>query len=103
MDQEETRLPPFSRNALAVFTVIERYGGTLRPRPLLRRMGLAPDDIADAVNELQRRCWVRIAWRKSPRANLPADLPERFRALDRVTATRFGKWRNSVTWVWGEG
>ena len=49
------------------------------------------------ANELAERCWVRIEWRH-PRVRLPAGLPDRFRAVERVTTTAFGRWRYPITW-----
>ncbi len=70
----------------------------MRPGPLLRCSRLEPDDLAAAVNELVDRCWVEVTWRR-PGASLPEGLPERFREVDRVTTTRFGRWRYPVTWA----
>jgi hypothetical protein len=51
---------------------------------------------------LQERRWVKVAWRREPRAALPDGLPESSRRIDRVTATRHGRWRYLATWpnVW---
>ncbi len=70
----------------------------MRIGPLLRWSGLEPDDLAAAVNELSQRCWVEVAWR-TPRSRLPEGLPDRFREVERVTTTRFGRWRYPVTWA----
>jgi hypothetical protein len=70
----------------------------MRIAPLLRWSGLAPDDLATAINELSERCWLVVVWRKQS-ASRAADLPDRFRAMDRVTTTRFGPWRYARTWA----
>jgi hypothetical protein len=41
---------------------------------------------------------VKVEWRRRPRALLPPGLPERCRAVDRITSARFGRWRYAVTW-----
>jgi hypothetical protein len=89
--------PPFSRDALFVFGLLDRHGGTMRVLPLLQASHLQPAELADAVNELMARGWVKIVWRH-PRARLPDGLPERFRKVERVTTTAFGRWRFPVTW-----
>ncbi|NWG72697.1 MAG: hypothetical protein HXY23_13985 [Parvularculaceae bacterium] len=93
----DDRAPAFSHSALHVFGLLARRGGTMRIGPLLDAARLPPDALAEAVNELAERCWVKIAWR-NPRRRLPPGLPERFRAVDRVTTTGLGKWRYPVTW-----
>ena len=97
MQDDSREAARFSSNALHVFGVLDRRGGTLRVYPLLRSVGLPPDVLAAAVNELAGRGWVKITSRH-PRDRMPADLPERFRAVDRVTTTVFGRWRFPVTW-----
>ncbi len=97
MQDDSRESARFSSNALHVFGVLARRGGLMRIYPLLRSTGLAPDALAGAVNELAERGWVKTEWRH-PRARLPADLPDRFREVDRVTTTAFGRWRYPVTW-----
>jgi hypothetical protein len=97
MTLDDCTAPPFSRYALHVFTCLRRRGGTMRVGPLLSQSRLTPDNLAAAVNELAERCWVKIEWRH-PRDRLPDDLPERFRDVERVTTTRFGRIRDRVTW-----
>jgi hypothetical protein len=92
--RESARL---SSRALYVFGVVARRGGLMRIRPLLQNAGLPPEALADAVNELMQRGWVRIGWRR-PRARLPSGLPERFREVDRIATTAFGRWRYPATW-----
>ena len=70
----------------------------MRIGPLVRWSNLEPDDLAAAVNELAERCWVEVTWR-TPRSRLPDGLPERFREVQRITTTPFGRWRYPVTWA----
>lgn len=69
----------------------------MRVGPLLDAARLPPDDLADAINELAQRYWVNINWR-NPGAPVREHLPERFRKVERITTTRFGRFRYSVTW-----
>jgi hypothetical protein len=98
MAYEEWEIPRFSNEAIAILGDIRRHGGSMRILPLFRRSGLGIEACAAAVNELAMRRWVRINWRRRPRAALPPGLPERFSEVDRVTSTRFGRWRYAVTW-----
>jgi hypothetical protein len=97
MQTDDWTPPPFPRDALHVFAYLRRRGGSMRIGPLLRWAGLSGDDLVAALNALAERRWVEIAWR-APRDRLPAGLPERFREVERVTTTRFGRWRYPVTW-----
>ena len=49
------------------------------------------------VHPLAARRWVKIAFRR-PRAQMPPDLPERCRTVERITLTRVGRWRHATTW-----
>ena len=69
----------------------------MRIGPLLAASAMRPEALADAVNELAERSWVKIT-RRTTRPHPPADLPELFHPVDRVTTTGFGKWRYPVTW-----
>jgi hypothetical protein len=69
----------------------------MRIVPLVRQCGLDCDTLIAAIRELYERRRVKIGWRK-PRAVMPPGLHERFRKVDRVTTTRFGRWRYSLTW-----
>jgi hypothetical protein len=84
--------PPFSTHALNLFGFLERHGGTVRIGPLLRHSGLDAETLTAAINELAERCWVKIV-RRPARASLPPGLPERFRAVERVATTGFGRFR----------
>jgi hypothetical protein len=97
-DLADRRPPPPSRNARHLFGFILRRAGSMRITPLLRSSGLPPDDLAAAIDELSERCWLDVTSRK-PAAALRAHLPEPFRTVDRVTTTRFGRWRYAHTWV----
>ena len=98
MSYDELEIPRFSNEAIAILGDIRRHGGSMRIGPLFRRSGLATEACAAAINELLVRRWVRVHWRRQPRAVLPPGLPERFSEIDRVTSTRFGRWRHAVTW-----
>jgi hypothetical protein len=87
---------PFSRDALYLFAVLDRHGGTLRMRPLLTAAGLADGALGAAINELAERSWVKVTWR-APHQPPPAGVPERFREVERVTTTSFGRWRYPAT------
>ena len=86
MQNQDWRPPPSSYNALFVFTWLDRRGGSVRIRPLLRWSGLTCDELCTAVNELHERGWVKTTWRTSR-----PDLPERVREVDRVTTTHQGR------------
>jgi hypothetical protein len=94
MTHDEWEIPRFSNDAIAILGDIRRHGGSMRIGPLFRRSGLGWEAFAAAVNELQERRWVKVNWRRRPRAAIP----ERCREADRVTSTRFGRWRYAVTW-----
>jgi hypothetical protein len=74
-----------------------RYGGSVRVGPLVRHCGVPFDALAAVVNALAERGWVKITFRR-PRQVLPPDLPERCREVDRITVTRYGRWRYATTW-----
>ena len=97
MHDDPWQAPPFSRDALYVFSLLDRRCGTMRIGPLLQQSRLSCDELAAAVNELAERCWVKIAWR-NPRTRMQPGLPDRFREVDRVTTTAFGRFRYPVTW-----
>lgn len=94
---DEMRPPPLSRAAFTVMALLVRRSGTMRIGPLLAACGLGSDALADAVNELVERHWVRIVWR-DPDARLPEALPARLQPVRRVVTTRFGRWRFPRTW-----
>ena len=98
MTYDDWEIPRFSNEAIAILGDIVRHGGSMRIGPLCRRSGLTVEACAAAINELQVRRWVRVHWRRRPRAVVPPGLPERFMEVDRVTSTRFGRWRYAVTW-----
>jgi len=98
MTQDTMHIPPFSTNALFLFRYLRRHGGSMRIAPLLRGCSLDTDAFVAAANELNERRWININWR-APRPHMPPGLPERFREVDRVTTTRFGRFRYPVTWA----
>jgi hypothetical protein len=83
----EFNTPPFAKTAL--MHALLRHGGSLRASSLLAASGLSVDALCAAVNELVHRRWLRFNRRSRPRRTGP----ERLRPIDRVTATRFGRWR----------
>jgi hypothetical protein len=98
MTHDEWEIPRFSKDAVALLGDLHRHGWSMRVVPLFRRSDVDWAAFAAAVDELAQRRWVKIAWRRTPRTALPDGLPERCRDLDRVTATRFGRWRYLATW-----
>jgi hypothetical protein len=98
MEQDSWKAPPFSRTAISLFTRLVKHAGCVRVAPLLRDTDVGADELADAVNELAERGWVKIVWRPEG-ARLPAELPQRFRPVERITATRFGRYRYPMA-VW---
>jgi hypothetical protein len=102
MIHDEWESPRFSDPAVAILGHLHEHGWSMRAIPLFRRSGLSWKAFADAVNELQERRWVRVAWRRTPRAVLPDGLPDACGRVDRITATRHARWRYRATWpyVW---
>jgi hypothetical protein len=74
----------------------------MRVVPLFQRSRLDWDAFTAAVDELHERRWVKIAWRRRPHTRRPPGMPERNTRADRITATRFARWRYIATWpdVW---
>jgi hypothetical protein len=98
MTYEPTPARPFASDTpRLVLNCLNRHGGSMRIGPLVARCGLDFETLAAAITELAERRWARISWRK-PRTVLPPGLPERCRSIDRITTTRFGRWRYSATW-----
>src|SRR5688572_3468897 len=97
MTHDEWEIPRFSNEAIAILGHLKRAGGTMRIAPLYRRSGVADAAFFSALNELIGRRWVHVKWRK-PRRVMPPGLPERAREVERVTLSRFGRWRYAVTW-----
>ncbi len=92
MHDDDPEPQPISRAALCVFGILDRGGGCMRPGPLLREANLPPDDLAAALNDLAGRSWVKVAWRK-PGAYLRTHLPDRFREVEHIATTPFGRHR----------
>jgi hypothetical protein len=97
MPEQATRSPTISKTAFGIFACLRRRGGSQRIAPLLQETRLAVDDLATAVNELVEHGWVKVEWR-TPRNPLPEAIPERIREVERITTTRFGRYRHAVTW-----
>jgi hypothetical protein len=96
MTHDEWEIPRFSAPAIAILRHLTRAGGTMRIAPLYRRAGIAEEVFFLALTELALRRWVNVARRK-PRAAMPPGLPERARTVERVTLSRFGRWRCQAT------
>jgi len=88
-------IPHASREARYVFAYLHRRGGSLRLGPLLRVLGIEPRTFADAVNELNERCWITIVWHE---AGTPDDAPRPLTDIYRLCATRFGRRKYRSTW-----
>jgi hypothetical protein len=97
MTHDEWEIPRFSNEAIAILGHLKRAGGTMRIAPLYWRSGSGEEAFLAALNELIVRRWVHVKWRK-PRSLMPPGLPERCREVERVTLSRFGRWRYRVTW-----
>ena len=97
MTDNPTQVATFASQAHHVLGYLVRHGGSMRIGPLVRHCGLDIDALAAAINELAERRWVKISFR-TPRKVLPPDLPERCRRVDRITTTRYGRWRYATTW-----
>lgn len=76
--------------------LLARHGGCLRIATLARAAELPRDELCETINDLALLCWLRITWRRTPHAALPA----RLRNTERVTLTRLGRARLPVPWVW---
>jgi hypothetical protein len=93
---DDWRIPPLSRNAVYVYGILDRRGRCMRVRPLMQQARLDGHAFADAVNELQTRCWVTITWRKRPEhtdhdeSRPPCD-------AEHITATKYGRMRYPQT------
>jgi len=98
MSTDQWHVPRFSNEAIAILGDLRRHGGSMRIVPLFRRSGLDGEAFLSALRELHERLWVHVAWRRCPRAAVPPGLPERLREVDRITLTRFGRWRCAAAW-----
>jgi hypothetical protein len=92
MTHDEWDVPRFSDEAVAILGRLRRAGGTMRIGPLHRGAGTADEAFFLALAELAARRWVNIK-RRRPRAAMPPCLPERARTVERITLSRFGRWR----------
>jgi hypothetical protein len=98
MTHDEWEIPRFSNEAIAILGHLRRRGGTMRIGPLFRQAGLEGEAFLDALEELYGRRWVHVTWRSRPRAVVAPGLPDACRAVERITMSRFGRWRYAVTW-----
>lgn len=98
MTDEHAPAQPFDTDApRRVLGCLSRHGGSMRIGSLVQHCALDSGALVDAIRELYERRWVNISWRK-PRMTTTPDLPEPLRKVSRVTTTKFGRWRYSVTW-----
>ena len=97
MAHDEWEIPRFSNDAIAILGYLKRHGGTMRIVPLFRCLGIEGEAFMAALSELHARRWVHVKCRK-PRSVMPPGLPERCREVERITMSRFGRWRYAVTW-----
>jgi hypothetical protein len=88
--------PQFSRSALVILKRLAHRGGCMRIGSLLRECAVPYDDFCVALDDLSQRRHLKIAWRATPHACLPACL----RHVVRVTLTRFGRSRVPVPWLY---
>lgn len=98
MTHDEWEIPRFSKAAVAVLDKLHQHGWSMRIVPLFRGSALDWPTFAAALDDLQGRRWVRIAWRRQRRTNLPPGVPERCSQIDRIVASRHGRWRYLATW-----
>jgi hypothetical protein len=95
VDQSSHRDPhPYSAPARLIMKLLARHGGCLRIAALARAAGLQRDELCETINDLAQLFWLRITWRRTPHAALPA----RLRDAERVTLTRLGRARLPVPW-----
>jgi hypothetical protein len=102
MTHNDWEIPRFSAAAVTLLGDLHRHGWSMRIVPLFRRSCLDWKAFADAANELHERRWVRVTWRRRPRADPAGGLPDGCREVDRITATRHARRRYRATWpdVW---
>jgi hypothetical protein len=88
--------PGPSREALALYRYLRRYGGSVRLSCILKRAENERALLAAAIDELCERYWIVIVWRK-PRAVPPPGEPSPMDDADRLCITRFGR-RTYLRW-----
>jgi len=93
---DHPRPHPYSVSALVIMKRLARHGGCLRIASLASEAALPCDELCETLNDLAERRWLRVTWRRTPHAALPA----RVRDVRRVTLTRLGRARLPVPWVW---
>jgi hypothetical protein len=86
-----------SHEARYVFGYLARHGGSVRLKPLLRRLQMEPRAFVEAVTELAERYWITIHWRKAP-PGTPDDEPRPYTDVERLCTTRFGRRKYRTTW-----
>lgn len=97
MTHDPPDYPHCSPAARSLYAYIHHHGGLMRIRPLMRGLHMERKLLADAVNELVERGWLRIVWRKSARIT-PGEESRPHTDIDRLTTTRWGRYRYRSTW-----
>jgi hypothetical protein len=95
-DDNDWKIPGLSRRAFGLFRCIRTRGGSMRIEPLRSASRLDDGQLVETLNELQARCWIRFKWRKRPE-HTDADESRPMRDIERVTTTRFGRFRFEVS------
>jgi len=98
MTHDEWEIPRFSKAAVTVLDKLHQHGWSMRIVPLFRGCALDWPTLAAALEELIERRWVKVVWRTRPRPHLPPAVPERCAHIDRIVASRHGRWRYLATW-----
>jgi len=86
-----------SRDARYIFSYLDRRGGSVRLRPLMRHLRLEPRDLVAAITDLAELYWITIVWRKPP-PGTPAEETRPLTDIDRLCTTRFGRKKYRTTW-----
>ncbi len=97
MTHDPPDYPHCSPAARSLFSYIHHRGGTMRIKPLLRRIGMEQGMLVDAVNELVERYWMKIVWRKSA-GIMPGEDSRPLTDADSLVSTRWGRYRYRSTW-----
>src|SRR5262245_8933170 len=98
MSHDEWEIPRFSKAAITVLGKLHAHGWSMRIVPLFRHCALDRETFTTALAELIERRWVKVVARRRPRAVPPPGEPERCGRIDRIVASRFGRWRYLATW-----
>ena len=97
MTHDPMHSPHASREARYVFSYLDRRGGSVRLRPLMRHLRLEPRDLVAAITDLAELYWITIVWR-TPAPGTPAEDSRPYTDIDRLCTTRFGRKKYRSTW-----